>query len=215
VNWQGCFSTVCVIADYFGKPKKSPNYFESEVAGCVGKNGSSPGRVFNACLLDSCSSLSLQVVDLILGGVRHSFLASREPGAPRDANKDAITMRIRQHVGPQILAASFTGQKPRYFGVRELTPREAQNAETRAHRPSRRPRFHSHCTQTGRRDKGNEGFTLWHGSSTGAAWVRRILLQKGKMRIGELSNVLRQSLVAIPEGRRGKVAQRRFVFPAL
>jgi hypothetical protein len=27
--------------------------------------------------------------------------------------------------------------------------------------------------------------------------------------------VLRQSLVAIPEGRRGKVVQRRFVFPAL
>ena len=144
VNWQGYFPTVwdaylsyaklvvtnsvdsdeevCVIADYFGKPKKSPNYFESEVAGCVGKNGPNPGRVFNACMLDSCSSLSLQVVDLILGGVRHSFLASREPGAPRDANKDAISLRIRQHVGPQTLAASFTGQKPRYFGVRELTP---------------------------------------------------------------------------------------------
>ena len=50
------------------------------------------------------------------------LLASRKPGVPRDANKDAISMRIRQHVDPQILAASFTGQKPRYFGVRELTP---------------------------------------------------------------------------------------------
>ena len=96
--------------------------FESEGAGCVGNSGPSPGRVFNACMLDSCSSLSLQVVDLILGGVRHSFLASREPGVPRDAHKDAISMRIRQQVGPQILAASFTGQKPRYFDVRELTP---------------------------------------------------------------------------------------------
>jgi len=122
VNWQEYFSTVWVIADYFGKPRKSPNYFESEVAGCVGKKGPSPGRVFNACMLDSCSSLSIQVVDLILGGVRHSFLANREPGVPRDANKDAISMRIGQHVGPQTLAASFTGQKPQYFGVRELTP---------------------------------------------------------------------------------------------
>ena len=122
VTGQGYVSTVCVIADYFGKPKKSPKYFESEVAGCVGRNATSPGRVFNACMLDSGSSLSLQVVDLILGGVRHAFLASREPGVPRDANKDAISMRIRQHVGPQILAASFTGLKPRYFGVRGLTP---------------------------------------------------------------------------------------------
>ena len=144
MNWQGYFPTVwdaylsyaklvvtnsvdsdeevCVIADYLGKPKKSPKYFESEIAACVGTRGPAPGRVFNACMLDSCSSLSIQVVDLLLGGVRHAFLANSEPGVPGDANKNAISVRIKQHVGVPTLAAGFTSQIPHYFSVWELAP---------------------------------------------------------------------------------------------
>jgi hypothetical protein len=144
VNWQGYFSTVweaylsyaklvvannidsgeeaCVIADYLGKPKKSARYFESEITGCRGKNGPNNGRVFNTCMLDSRSSLPIQIVDLILGGIRYSFLANREPGVPRDANKDAISIRIKQHVGQPTLAANFTRQAPRYFSVWEFAP---------------------------------------------------------------------------------------------
>jgi len=144
INWQGYFPTVwdaylsyakvivannidedeevCVIADYLGKPRKSPKYFESEIAACRGRAGSNPGRVFNACMLDSCSSLPIQVVDLILGGVRHSFLANREPGVQRDAAKDALSIRIREKVGRQTLAANFTNQRPKYFSVWEFTP---------------------------------------------------------------------------------------------
>jgi len=144
VNWQGYFGSVwdaylsytrmvlknnidsgqevCIIADYLGKPKKSSKYFESEIAGCIGNAGPIPGRVFNACMLDSCSSLLIQTVDLIVGGVRHSFLANREPNIPRDAEKDAISMRIRSHVRRDTLAAGFTNQKPRYFSVWEFTP---------------------------------------------------------------------------------------------
>jgi hypothetical protein len=106
----GACQEVCVIADYLGKPRKSPKYFESEVSVSVGKSGPAPGRVFNARMLDSCSSLSIQVVDLLLGGVRHAFLASREPGVPWAASKDAITVRIKQHVGVPTLAAGFTGR---------------------------------------------------------------------------------------------------------
>lgn len=113
---------VCVIADYLGKPKSSPRYFESELADCVGRAGPSPGRVFNACMLDSSSTLAIQTVDLILGGIRHSFLANREPTVPRDAEKDAISIRIRQHTGQNSLARSFTKQKPQYFSVWEFTP---------------------------------------------------------------------------------------------
>jgi hypothetical protein len=144
VNWQGFFPTVwdaylsyaklvvsnniesdeevCVIADYLGKPKKSPKYFESEIAACAGRSGPNPGRVFNACMLDSYSSLPIQIVDLILGGVRHSFLANREPGVHRDPNKDAISIRIKQHVGQPTLATNFTAQKPHYFSVWEFAP---------------------------------------------------------------------------------------------
>jgi hypothetical protein len=106
----GACQEVCVIADYLGKPRKSPKYFESEVSVSVGKSGPAPGRVFNARMLDSCSSLSIQVVDLLLGGVRHAFLASREPGVPWAASKDAITVRIKQHVSVPTLAAGFTGR---------------------------------------------------------------------------------------------------------
>lgn len=144
VNWQGYFGSVwdaylsyaslvvsknidsnqeiCVIGDYLGKPKKSPKFFETEIASCVGSKVPTPGRVFNACMLDSNSSLLIQTVDLIVGGIRHSFLAHREPGIPRDAEKDAISKRICGHLGQRTLAGSFTNQKPRYFSVWEFVP---------------------------------------------------------------------------------------------
>jgi hypothetical protein len=121
-NNLDCEQEVCVIADYLGKPKKSPKYFETEIAGCVGTVGSFPGRVFNACMLDSNSSLLIQTVDLIVGGGRHSFLAHREPGVPRDGEKDAISAKICSHLGWGTLATSFTNQKPHYFSVWEFTP---------------------------------------------------------------------------------------------
>ena len=113
---------VCVIADYLGKPTRSDRYFEAELASCPGQAQPSPGRVFNACMLDSSSSLAIQIVDLILGGIRHSFLADREPGARRDAEKDAVSIRIREHVERRTLSESFTNDRPRYFSVWELAP---------------------------------------------------------------------------------------------
>ena len=113
---------VCVIADYLGKPTRSDRYFEAELASCTGQAQPSPGRVFNACMLDSSSSLAIQIVDLILGGIRHSFLADREPGARRDAEKDAVSIRIREHVERRTLSESFTNDRPRYFSVWELAP---------------------------------------------------------------------------------------------
>jgi hypothetical protein len=73
-------------------------------------------------MLDSSSSLAIQIVDLILGGVRHSFLAHREPTARRDAEKDAISRRICEHVGRRKLSESFTTHAPRYFSVWEFMP---------------------------------------------------------------------------------------------
>jgi hypothetical protein len=144
VNWQAYFGSVwdaylscammvvkhniesdeeiCIIADYLGKPKKSGRYFEAELATCVGTTGPKPGRVFNACMPDSRSSLVIQAVDVILGGVRHSFLANREPGVPRDAEKDAISIRIRERVGQKTLSVGFTNPKPRYISVWEFSP---------------------------------------------------------------------------------------------
>lgn len=144
VNWQGYFGSVwdaylsyakmvvknniasdeevCVIADYLGKPKKSARFFETELGNCVGNTGPDPGRVFNACMLDSCSSLPIQAVDVILGGIRHSFLANREPTVPRDVEKDAISIRIRQHVGQPTLSTGFTNNGPQYFSVWEFVP---------------------------------------------------------------------------------------------
>ena len=73
-------------------------------------------------MLDSCSSLLIQIVDLIIGGVRHSFLANREPGISRDENKDALSIRIRERIGRKTLAGNFTNQKPKYFSVWEFKP---------------------------------------------------------------------------------------------
>jgi len=73
-------------------------------------------------MLDSRSSLVIQAVDLIHGGVRHSFLANREPSVPRDAEKDAISIRIREHVAQKTLSVGFTKQKPHYFSVWEFAP---------------------------------------------------------------------------------------------
>jgi hypothetical protein len=144
VNWQDYFGTVwdaylsyakmvirnniasdeevCIIADYLGKPKRSTRYFETEMRDCIGNTGPNPGRVFNACMLDSNASLLIQAVDLVLGGVRHSFLANREPAVPRDAEKDAISARICGHLGRKTLSASFTNQQPKYFSVWEFSP---------------------------------------------------------------------------------------------
>ena len=113
---------VCVIADCLGKPRKSSRYFEAELASCIGTTEPSPGRVFNACMLDSSSSLAIQMVHLILGGIRHSLLADRDPGARRDGEKEAISIRIREHIGRKTLSETFTNGRPHYLSVWELTP---------------------------------------------------------------------------------------------
>lgn len=121
-NNVGSDEEVCLIADYLGKPKASPRYFESELSGLMGNAGPDPGRVFNACMLDSCSSLMIQTVDLLLGGVRYAFLRDREPDAPHDEAKDAVVERIREHVGRPSLAVNLTNPAPQYFSVWEFHP---------------------------------------------------------------------------------------------
>lgn len=117
---------ISIIADYLTKPNTSPKYFETEMK--------STTKVFNACMIESHSSAFIQVVDIFIGCIVHSYKIAH--GITTDLNtpksklveyienklKDALNShdqssgRFKRH---KKLSCAFTIFEPFYFSVYE------------------------------------------------------------------------------------------------
>jgi len=111
--------SVCVLADYQGKPRASGRYYEREIL-ALADDQAAPGTVFNVCMLESHASLLIQVVDVLLGAVDYDFLHLREPAKGTDPCKLALAGRLREHLGWDSLANGTSRPEGYWFEVREV-----------------------------------------------------------------------------------------------
>jgi len=118
-NSRAAGESVCVLADYQGKPRASGRYYEHEIL-ALANDPTSPGTIFNVCMLESHASLLIQVVDVLLGAVSYDFLRLREPAKGTDPCKVALADRLREHLGTDSLAFSAHQREASWFDVREV-----------------------------------------------------------------------------------------------
>jgi hypothetical protein len=111
--------TAIVVSDYYQKPKSSPKYFERQILHRLG------GRVSNAIMLDSRSSLFLQLVDVLLGCVMYHFKmpALAKLGISSNSAKQALADRLAAAYGVTNLGESMTRNKPNYLSIWEFKPK--------------------------------------------------------------------------------------------
>lgn len=106
---------VCIIADYLGKPLTSEKYYENEI--------NQLNIVYNSCMMESHSSLIVQLVDVLLGCVVLDFWKLKEPNIKRDEVKAGVAERLRNKLERKSLAQNFTVSEPNYFSVWEFNPK--------------------------------------------------------------------------------------------
>lgn len=117
---------IAIIADYLSKPNASPKYFETEMK--------STPKVFNACMIESHSSAFVQVVDIFIGCIVHSYKIAH--GITTDLNhpkaklvkyiEDKLDAALNAHNQSsgrfkrhKKLSCAFTIFEPFYFSVYE------------------------------------------------------------------------------------------------
>lgn len=113
-NLEG--DTCCVIADYLSKPKFALNYYEESIRSI------DRTLIFNATMLESHSSLLIQMVDVLTGSVLYDFRQMKYPGTTRNQTKARLVQEIRYLLGLSSLAQNATVSSPSYFSIREFRP---------------------------------------------------------------------------------------------
>jgi hypothetical protein len=106
-----------VIADNYQKPKAHPYFFERQVVSAL------KGRVANAVMMDSASSVLLQLVDVLLGAVIYHYKLPLI--ATPNAEKRAVADRLAAAYGVRSLARAFTKSAPNYFSVWPYKPKSS------------------------------------------------------------------------------------------
>jgi hypothetical protein len=79
-----------------------------------------PRQVYTVRMLESCASLLIQMVDVLLGAVMHDLLCRKVPGKGTDPCKRAVAGHVRHHLGWTTLAAVAIQTAPRCFSVLRL-----------------------------------------------------------------------------------------------
>jgi hypothetical protein len=108
---------ICILADYFSKPKASTRYYEVELAKPDDK-GTHP--VFNVCMLESHASLYIQLVDVLVGCVVYDFRLRSTPSFKPNEFKKGLVDLVRRKLVVDSLAGELTKNKPNYFSILPL-----------------------------------------------------------------------------------------------
>jgi len=106
---------ICIIADFLGKPKSSPKYYELEIKQLPG--------IYNATFLESHSSLFVQLVDILVGSVVFDFRRTRQPENPHDFFKGQVCDHLKKSLNIDTLAKNITKSSDPYFSVWEFEPK--------------------------------------------------------------------------------------------
>jgi hypothetical protein len=101
---------IFVVADYFSKPNYSKKFWEKEV--------NKIPRVFNAIMLESCSTLFLQLTDILIGAVAYDYKITRQ-GLKSNNSKLELVKFIRKKLGINSLLGNFKKEQPSHFNVRD------------------------------------------------------------------------------------------------
>lgn len=117
---------ITVIADYLSKPNISSNYFEDEL--------NKLNKVFNACMIESDSSIFVQIVDIFIGCIVYSYKIKHGLSASYDTPKGKLVKYIEEKLVAAFekhdnssgsfrhnkkLSSGFTIWEPFYFNVYE------------------------------------------------------------------------------------------------
>jgi len=108
--------TICVIADFLGKPKASNKYYEPQIKML--------SAVYNATVLESHASLFIQLVDVMIGCIVLDFKRNRQPERKADIFKSKVCDFLKGKLGMQSLVGNFTKHQPNYFSVWEFSPKQ-------------------------------------------------------------------------------------------
>ncbi len=100
---------ICIIADFLGKPKSSPKYYETEVKSVNG--------VFNACMIESHASLFIQLVDVLTGCIVYDYNIFRNKRRKTNIYKRNVCNFFKKKINKNILEGNFTINKPNYINV--------------------------------------------------------------------------------------------------
>ena len=103
-----------IISDNYTKPRKSPKYYEREIAAGLGK------KVTNALMMESSAAILLQLVDVLLGCVMYHFKLPRLGAI--DADKRAVADRLAAAYRVPTLGMNLTKASPNYFSVWKFRP---------------------------------------------------------------------------------------------
>jgi hypothetical protein len=116
---------ISIIADYLSKPKASPKYFEDELKRLQ--------KVFNACMIESDSSVFVQVVDIFIGCIVYRYkieygleVETTPKGKLVKYIESKLELALHSHNNSsgkfkhhKKLAGAFTIFEPFYFSVYE------------------------------------------------------------------------------------------------
>jgi hypothetical protein len=105
---------VIVLADYITKPSDNPKFFEPEIR--------SLQQVENVTLLESDSSLFIQLIDILTGSVVYKFRHRSSKGLLINESKMKVANYLMNKLRRSELADNFTVQSPVYFSVWEFNP---------------------------------------------------------------------------------------------
>jgi len=114
---------IFILADYLSKPNCSTKYYEIEIKS-MRKNGKR--IVANCCMIESHSSLYIQVVDILLGAVSYDFKLERINNFKGNYYKKVIVDLVRGKLNVPKLSKDFTVHKPNYFSVWEFSPKKCE-----------------------------------------------------------------------------------------
>lgn len=115
---------VCLLADDLSRPRNVEKSFERSLKDAIEyrlRQKNIPKSVFGVSRLESHSSLLLQVLDILLGGVMYDF--KRQVGLIAEKlqqRQEPVTQKIREKLNTDTLAINKTWHKPNYFSVWKL-----------------------------------------------------------------------------------------------
>ncbi len=117
---------IAIIADYLSKPNSSSKYFEDELQKL--------NKVFNACMIESDSSIFVQIVDIFIGCIVYSYKIENNLSASTATPKGKLVKYIEDKLIEALnnhnsssgqfrhnkkLSGGFTIFEPFYFNVYE------------------------------------------------------------------------------------------------
>ncbi|MBM3709806.1 MAG: hypothetical protein FJW61_05235 [Actinobacteria bacterium] len=107
-----------VIADYFSKPNYSRKFWERAVRNIAG--------VYNAIMLESYSTLFLQLTDILVGAVTYDYKITIQGLKPNNAKLN-VTRFIKRKLGINSLTGNIKIEKPNYFCIKECALKNASH----------------------------------------------------------------------------------------